>query len=110
MCYALPYSPFSESFLSLFWAFSKFRVISSRCRSRFSRDSARPQVPAMAEALGRYAAAHGGAAAVGLCMGAEGRLSRVAAPALTFCTHPRLPGIAAPCQLSVEEVRLASVL
>ena len=43
--------------------------------------------------------------AVGLCMGAEGRLSRVANPFLTFSTHPLLPGAAAPGQLTCEEVR-----
>jgi pentafunctional AROM polypeptide len=73
--------------------------------------TARPeQVSAVAEAVARFRAAHagdpgGGAAAVGLCMGAEGRLSRVASPYLTFCTHPLLPGAAAPGQLPAAEVR-----
>lgn len=43
--------------------------------------------------------------AVGLCMGAAGKLSRVSNKFLTFSTHPLLPGKAAPGQLTAEEIR-----
>ena len=43
--------------------------------------------------------------AVGLCMGAAGKLSRVANKFLTFSTHPLMPGVAAPGQLCAEEIR-----
>ena len=44
-------------------------------------------------------------AAVGLCMGAAGKLSRVSNKFLTFSTHPLMPGVAAPGQLCAEEIR-----
>jgi len=43
--------------------------------------------------------ANPGTAAVGLCMGAAGKLSRVSNKFLTFSTHPIMPGVAAPGQV-----------
>ena len=47
--------------------------------------------------------------AVGLCMGAAGKLSRVSNKFLTFSTHPLLPGTAAPGQLTAEEIRTLKI-
>mmetsp|Transcript_6207 Transcript_6207/g.12024 ORF Transcript_6207/g.12024 Transcript_6207/m.12024 type:complete len:359 (+) Transcript_6207:3-1079(+) len=46
-----------------------------------------------------------GMPAVGLCMGAAGKQSRVNNNFLTFSTHPLMPGAAAPGQLFSSEVK-----
>ena len=62
------------------------------------------QMTEMEYAIMTFRAANPATPAVGLCMGAAGKLSRVSNRFLTFSTHPLLPGTAAPGQLTAEEI------
>ncbi|EKX49636.1 hypothetical protein GUITHDRAFT_67756, partial [Guillardia theta CCMP2712] len=66
------------------------------------------QVADMQHAINRFRA-RSSLPAVGLCMGEEGKLSRVLNKFLTFSTHPLLPGTAAPGQLVAEDIRRLKV-
>ena len=67
------------------------------------------QITEMDFAIMTFREANPNTAAVGLCMGAAGKLSRVSNKFLTFSTHPLLPGTAAPGQLAAEEIRTLKI-
>jgi pentafunctional AROM polypeptide len=67
------------------------------------------QITEMDYAILSFRDANPSTPAVGLCMGAAGKLSRVSNKFLTFSTHPLLPGKAAPGQLTAEEIRTLKI-